>query len=126
MTLHRKKHEPYVYAQRSEANNKGKQRRFLELFCEYNKLEPHEAHDVQMRATLEKAPIDAVYRTGHVHNGKYSPGRWICAWEMSPSNPFIDWAHGRIEEERVKYEQRAEKREVRRSRVRHRDQWAQP
>jgi len=69
-------------------------------------MEPHEAHDTKELATHEKAPNDAVFRTGGILNGKWSPGRWICFWELSPTNPFVAWAHKRIIEESKDYEQR--------------------
>lgn len=104
--LHNVERETYRYVQRREDNNKGRQRKYLELMCEYNQLEPHEAHDIRELATHEKAPNDAVFRTGGNLNGKWSPGRWICFWELSPTNPFVAWAHKRIIEESKSYEQR--------------------
>lgn len=110
MTLHSaSERKPYKYVQRRADNNKGRQRRYLELLCEYNKLEPHEAQDIINLATSERAPNDAVYRTGGIYKGKWQPGRWICLWEMSPANTFVDWAHKRVIEESKSYEDRASK-----------------
>jgi hypothetical protein len=104
--FHNVERETYRYVQRREDNNKGRQRKYLELMCEYNQLEPHEAHDIRELATHEKAPNDAVFRTGGNINGKWSPGRWICMWELSPVNDFVIWSHKRIIEESKDYEQR--------------------
>lgn len=104
--LHNVERETYRYVQRREDNNKGRQRKYLELMCEYNQLEPHEANDILLLATSEKAPNDAVFRTGGIYEGKYTAGRWICLWELSPTNSFVAWAHKRIIEESKDYEQR--------------------
>lgn len=104
--LHNVQRETYRYVQRREDNNKGRQRKYLELMCEYNQLEPHEANDILLLATSEKAPNDAVFRTGGFHDGKYTAGRWVCLWELSPTNTFVDWANKRDKEESKSYEQR--------------------
>ena len=85
---------------RPKKENRGVQREFLELHCEVSGLAPFEAKDIIELASSEKAPKDAVFRTGGKYNGKWQEGRWICAWELGGNNTFIDYANKRLSEER--------------------------
>ena len=63
--LHKPKPEElFVYTQKSMTQGRGIQRKFLECYCEFNEMKPYEAQDLISLAAVEKAPTDAVFRTG--------------------------------------------------------------
>mgnify|MGYP001044618587 CR=1 FL=1 len=113
--LHKPKPEElFVYTQKSMTSKRGIQRKFLECYCEFNEMKPYEAQDLISLAAVEKAPTDAVFRTGGFHKGKFTPGRWVCAWELSPNNPMIIWSHERIKQEAADYDKRKSERTTKR------------
>lgn len=89
----------YKPAKLSKENRRNRDYRYIIRYGYFKKMEMYQIKDCIAQAVTDGAPNDAVYKVGGVSNGKYTPGKWICVWQLSKDTEVYDAVTNPIEEE---------------------------